>query len=154
VQAQLAYQGPFSLDLWVEAQAGSMAQFDSPVSSASNGQLTNTFEICFDTMNNYQVIVGNGLDVPFGEASTTQFQHLAMTYDGSNVVTYLDGVMAGAGSASGVGTMVGFLLINFGNSRSTYHYTGIVDEVHMWSRALTAAEVSEVYSAGSVAICP
>jgi hypothetical protein len=157
VQAQLAYQGPFSVDLWVKAKSGSTAQYTSAVSSATNSQLTNTFEICFDNASSYEAFEGSSASpftVLLGQASTTQLQHLAVTYDGSTVVTYLDGALANSGSAANAGVTLGFLVINFGVSREANYYQGLVDEVHMWSRALTAAEVLRLYVAGGVRICP
>ena len=81
---------------------------------------------------------------------TNTWQHLIGTYDGSTVKLYLNGILTGSGSITGA--------INYGSSRElriadNYYnagqfYTGYIDDVALFSRALSAAEVFEIYSKG------
>lgn len=86
---------------------------------------------------------------------TSNFYHLVLTYDGSTITGYVNGVSVGTLSDSGAGT-----------SGTTYDRMSVgaayfddtlqafasiyADEVGIWSRALSAAEVSQLYSNGGV----
>ncbi len=75
----------------------------------------------------------------------TIWNHLVLTYDGSTVTGYLNGVSVGTVASSGSGTVnltSGFTI--YGGAVSNT----INDEVGVWSRALTADEVSQIYNSG------
>lgn len=77
--------------------------------------------------------------------------HIAVTYDGTNVRGYVDGTLqAGPTAASGDGSSggTGSAIARFATANIRYH-SGLCDEVGFWTRAITAAEVSELYNAGS-----
>jgi hypothetical protein len=76
---------------------------------------------------------------------------VAGTYDGHIVRLYVDGVEVGDGTAATIGGINYNLGDNgrfyIGAYRGTcdYGFTGDVDEVQVFSRALTAAEVESIY---------
>jgi hypothetical protein len=79
-----------------------------------------------------------------------KFHHVAATYDGSTMVLYVDGVavtnQAVSGSfvqATGADAFIGHNPTNNGNSRAT------IDEVSLYNRALSAAEIQTIYNNGS-----
>lgn len=85
---------------------------------------------------------------------TGTYHYLVGTYDGANANLYLDGTLvAGPTAISGNGagpndanneTVVGAL-----HSAQGSFATGDIDEPAVWSRALTAAEVTSLYNAGT-----
>lgn len=81
--------------------------------------------------------------------STGAFHHVVGAYDGSNVRLYVDG--AEVGTALPVsGSMPSTLPpVRLGNRASdNQYYNGIVDEVKIFSRALSAREIKAEYNAG------
>ncbi|MCK4388118.1 MAG: S8 family serine peptidase [Dehalococcoidia bacterium] len=82
--------------------------------------------------------------------SLNEWHHVAFTYDGSNVVLYLDG------NAGSPGAKTGTLSdptspVRFGMLQPTtglYDFDGIIDEVRIWSDARTQSEIQDnMYSA-------
>jgi hypothetical protein len=66
---------------------------------------------------------------------------LAGTYDGANVRVYVNGVLAGTTAAAGaVGATVSPLRIG-GNAVWGEYFNGLIDEVRVYNRALTAPEI-------------
>lgn len=86
----------------------------------------------------------------------TQWTHLAATWDGTFMRVYLNGALqtqtlAFAGPID-VQTSPSPLLIGTGTT-SSYGFVGLVDELSIYSRALTASEVLRIYSADSAGKC-
>ena len=93
------------------------------------------------------------------------WHHVAGTYDGQYVRLYLDGAEVGAGTAIqttiayGLATSNDFVIGDYLNNAclsppNNYSFTdGDIDEVEVFSRALTPEEVREIYNAGSFGKC-
>lgn len=81
--------------------------------------------------------------------------HVAMTYDGSNLVEYwLDGTSLGT-VAIGAKTLAtaGSLLIGRNHAANGY-WSGQIDDFSIWQRKLTNAEIEALASGGSASACP
>ncbi len=74
-----------------------------------------------------------------------QWQHFAWVYDGSKVVLYVNGNVRGSAPASGViaSTDTPFS-IGQHISPFNFYYGGGVDEVSLWSKGLTTAEIEDM----------
>ena len=83
---------------------------------------------------------------------TTEFQHIAVTYDGSEVRTYLDGTLQSSGIWAGATLSLEIAKIGI-NRDENLSYDGLIDEVEIFDRALTAEEVHHIYDAGSAGKC-
>lgn len=81
--------------------------------------------------------------------STTNFQEIILTYDGTNIKGYLDGIEVASAAASGSGTGTYTGLFQLGSYVNIQHSSSIVDEVALWSKALTSTEVTELNNSGS-----
>jgi hypothetical protein len=70
--------------------------------------------------------------------------HLSMTYDGSWLRVYKNGIIADSIAANGTITtsLEDFRIGNLLYQGTNYYLAGRVDEVSLWSRALSAAELS------------
>jgi YVTN family beta-propeller protein len=81
-----------------------------------------------------------------------QYHHFAMTYDGTNVAMYVDGVLRGSfpfsGNLKSVPTEPFRIL---GGAPGGPPFS--IDEVEIAGRALTAAEIQAIFNAGSAGKC-
>ncbi len=89
---------------------------------------------------------------------------MAGTYDGTNVQLYIDGAAVGApvpysGAISAMSPH-GFLAFGsedgraaFPNCIGTRYFNGLLDEISLYHRALSAAEIQAIYYAGSLGKC-
>jgi hypothetical protein len=79
------------------------------------------------------------------------WHHLVGTYDGSNLNVYLDGLPDGSMPATGSITDRGMpmYLGRYGADPTIVRYGGVMDEVAVYDRALTPAEVQALYLAGT-----
>lgn len=73
--------------------------------------------------------------------------HAAMIYDGSNLTEYINGVRGKSIPATGNLKNVTELNIGqLGNSR--YFFTGVIDEIYLFKRALSLTEIKQLYDHG------
>jgi hypothetical protein len=99
--------------------------------------------------NNWGVGIYNGtwreLSVP-GALNT--WTHLALVYDGSILKLYKDGVLAASLATSG-NLVANFKEINIGRfpTDALQRFNGIIDEVRIYNRALSDAEIQALYQA-------
>ena len=73
------------------------------------------------------------------------WHHLALTYDGSNMILYIDGIEAGSTGANGQITNE-FSPFNIGRlvwQTTNFDLDGQVDEVSLWNLALTEQQVQD-----------
>ena len=83
---------------------------------------------------------------PVNTAVDSVWQHIAWVYDGSLVLLYVDGNLIGSGSASGIFSSS---TVDFAIGKSTlpgfdFVFGGRVDEVSVWNKGLTQAEVQDI----------
>ncbi len=83
-----------------------------------------------------------------------RWTHLAGTYDGQEIRLYVDGALAATTPA--VGNMVQCnqrVGLGARSSFDQHFFPGRLDEVAIFSRALTAAEIQTLYAASSAGLC-
>ncbi len=88
-----------------------------------------------------------------GNLNTGSWHHAALTYDGSNVRLYLDGVQVGSRSLSGIIDTAPSINVAVGGQpdQSTRLWDGYIDDVRILNRALTSAEVAGIAAGGGSA---
>lgn len=89
--------------------------------------------------------------------TTSTWYHLAFTYDGATVTGYLNGMSIGTVSSSGDGSSsagysAGVYIASAQNSSN--YLSGMMDEWGIWSRALSADEVSQLYNSNRALAYP
>ncbi len=82
------------------------------------------------------------LEVPYGLAKLNQWHHLSATYDGYYMKIYIDGVLAGTKDFAGTFTVNNNPLTIGGHPGFSEFFTGKVDEVRLWNRALAGCEIN------------
>ena len=103
-----------------------------------------TFALCIDTsgMAVYDCETPGGsmiTDTGGTLAADGTWHHIAMTWDGANMVEWFDGVSVGQGTFPIGSANMGLTL---GASRSGYFVQGTLDEALYYTRALTPAEIA------------
>lgn len=90
---------------------------------------------------------GVNVDILYNGLLLNTWQHFALVYNGSEFVLYHNGVQVGNTSASGTITNTNEALYIGNLLFGTYNYwmQGSLDEVSLWNRALTPAEVRCIY---------
>ncbi len=86
------------------------------------------------------------------------WHHIAGTYDGEYVRLYVDGVEVGGGTYTTMGIRYGGetnsdLNIGIYRGTCTLPFSGEIDEVEVFNRALLDTEIWEIYNAGSIGKC-
>lgn len=83
--------------------------------------------------------------------STGTFYFKTITWDGTNLLFYHNASLDATTGTNDPGTMTSTArVMRFsGTNTNTAMYSGALDEVGLWSRALSASEVSQLYNGGS-----
>lgn len=81
------------------------------------------------------------------------FYHVAVSYDASagTCTFYIDGIAVGTGSSldTSIHDGGGEFAIGADKQANGFYFDGIIDEVGIWSRILTAGEISNLYNEGN-----
>ena len=84
--------------------------------------------------------------------TTGNWYHLAITYDGTNLRAYYNGSLVEspiAASGNGAGTRSSLLSVGVAYTAVNDFYSGLVDEFGVWSKALSATEITDLYNSGN-----
>lgn len=148
VIAPVEESGPFTVDFWVKAADASPALFSAPLSSGPMSAAP-YFQFDSDGAGNYRFLLTSSAAV--GAVSNTGFKHVAMTYDGSKITTYYEGQPVG--SISNV-PAAAFKQLRIGiNRNGDVAFKGAVDEVHVWRRVLSDAEIVQLHATPRADVC-
>jgi hypothetical protein len=80
------------------------------------------------------------------------YHHIVVTYDGTLLTIYSDGIPVASGSLSLDTGISGGASIG-GRGYMGEFLTGAVDEVALWDRVLSASDIQAMFSAGSAGMC-
>jgi hypothetical protein len=83
-----------------------------------------------------------------GKTAPLGWHHVVGTFNGSNRTIYVDGVAENTSNWT-VSLDVGFSLIGLGGRGGAHATTGNLDEVAIWNRSLSAAEIQNLYLRGA-----
>ena len=83
-----------------------------------------------------------------GTPSTTKWTHLVGTYDGTKIVFYINGAVAGTTPASGTTIQDNVTALGIGNAPDGWNipWSGLIDETRIYNRTLSPAEVNQLYN--------
>ena len=93
----------------------------------------------------------NSGDQSFYVTAAGGWYHVAMTFDGTNLILYVNGDEKDTNSNSNYSTtnQNGVFSIGRRHDTGSLYYNGIIDEVAFWNTALSANAVSTLYNSGS-----
>lgn len=153
-----------SISLWVKGTAGVHETFLAKVANSAGGNSGYTLGIVAGG-SAYTLLQTNGTTYAQRKNTTTIFDgtnwhHIVWTWDGTKnadssagQVVYVDGSSAGdaeGGSSGTVGSMSNTDSFNLGREDGgNFYLNSSIDEVGIWSRALTSAEVTSLYNGGA-----
>lgn len=135
---------------WVKPAATSddfQAVFSSTARAAAHLQLNAAGNVAVYTD-------GGEVMLPIvSQAPVGAWRHLALTISSGAVVLYVDGQEAGRSSAtfSSIAPSTG-MRIGSGFDKGRF-FNGLVDEVQVYDRALSASEVGGIHAAGEAGVC-
>ncbi len=93
-----------------------------------------------------------------GLLQTSVFQHIALTYDkaSGNAVLYLNGTAVGTQNLGALNPQTSYNLYlgERPSEGAPSRFNGVMDEVGIYNRALSGAEIQAIYAAQSVGKCP
>ena len=83
-----------------------------------------------------------------------QWTHIALTYDGATIKVYANGALVGSGTPTTTGNIDGDPSpFNIGGRDDGLDFNGLIDEVEVFNRTLSQAEITAIYNAGSAGKC-
>jgi len=130
----------FTISFWAEPD-------DVSVTEHKVMEATGNLDIIVKTITSkWQTYVGAAW-VDIGTAEANVWQHIVLVYNGSQMNTYKNGV----NSNNYTGTIVPVTSRQpvFGSDRTqNFYYDGMLDEIGIWNRSLTDAEVLQLWNSG------
>ncbi len=145
---------PYSFEVWFKATAAGVIVDETGSTSINAGWHQDFIEIL--SSGNVMVRVYSLTAVTAGTASFNTWNQVILTYDGTTVRSYLNGVAGGTttGTRSSPGASGYSEYINFGatdttNMGSGAWFNGSMDEIGIWSKTLSAQEISDLYNSGN-----
>jgi hypothetical protein len=156
----LKFTGPFTVEGWINFAS---------ISGGGAGDMILSKTLDADTSGDYALAVSQnsklrphanigGLWYNFDCTTTltsNHWYHVAMVYDGTALRGYVNGALDGSASASGaVGTSDNPLRLGvYSPSANLGFFPGLLDEISLYNRALSASEIQSVYAAGTYGKC-
>jgi len=141
---------PLTVDAWVFRTSNSSIQHILGKRPGCGGQIS------------YQLVYVQGALVFGGDAGTgvqggdiplNAWTHVAGTFDGSTWSVYVNGGLVGRNCAGGTLGPVTDAPLTIGTSGDCAPFGGLVDEVELFNRALSASEIQAIVNAGSAGKC-
>jgi len=110
----------------------------------NNDKLTGTFRDSNDDIISGASLIGTN------DVADQQWHHAAVTYDGTEIKLYEDGVKVANASDPGktIANITGTILIGQHGTTTGYGFNGLIDEFKAWNRSLTAEQINASYQAG------
>ena len=152
----------WTIDAWVRPLAAGIDGRSDPIvwKIATNGLNQDTFLLNWHYGNTFKIgleSASGGVDFSTQSSSHTpdQWYHVVGLYDGANLKIYVNGELEGSRAIGQVVAYTGPAPLRIGNNLHSNHrskgvFDGLIDEVKIFSRALTATEIKAIYDEGSL----
>ena len=128
----------YTISLW--AKPASSGPYEAIFSSYNNS--VRGFQIDFDG-SNFHIRKSSGDNIVLSTAQLEVWTFIAFTYDGTNSIAYINN----ESPVSDAGGTTEFNRFRIGMNRAgSAYYKGVIDELRIYNRALTASEISSLYA--------
>lgn len=151
---QTAGNPPFTISCWFYNTGvpvnGVASMFSSRKSASNNG-----YQLWYQTSDNKlhaNIQTNSGQQSVTSTATATQnaWHYAVYTLDASfNWALYLDGAASGSGTFTSGTFDGGPVFIGDGQDVGVFPWQGNLDEIGFWNRAITSAEVTQLYNGGA-----
>lgn len=137
----------YSISAWIYTAGGAYGDI-----FGKDGTASNQFVLRISSSNNLEVVKSNV--GPFSTSTSTvptnQWSHIVLTQSATAWTFYINGSAAGTAVAkfSYVACNNGLGYQRNNSNNPTEFFSGSIDEVGVWSRELSSAEVTELYNGG------
>lgn len=151
ISSSRVYQNTFSVSLWYNPFIDNSY---NPLIDAFDShweiQLKNTYPdyISFIANNSYTELIATTA------TPKNNWYHLTCTYLNNNLKIYINGILVNQFTANALPVNNGNYIIGASLSGADQYFNGKLDDIGIWNRALSAAEVAELYTLQSVAYPP
>jgi len=145
----LEITGPMTIDAWILPTIVGGRILDKIQASTGIGYLLDTYPA------NLRMIVWADYYQSPMSLTAGAWMHVAGVYDGVSVTLYTNGAVVGVQPFSPQSPAMSLIPVRLGaDSMGTSRFTGVLDEIRLFSRALSAAEIQAIYLQGSAPRCP
>ena len=146
IAATRAHQAVFTASVWVQSTNGNCIK---PILDANN----KSWELYSDCANGQlNFVVWNGGTYTYHSTNIAlglnTWYHVVAVYSSSQVKIYVNGSLITTQVTTAVPTISGVLNMGASLSGTSQYFTGKLDDVGLWSRALTLAEIQQLYTQG------
>jgi parallel beta-helix repeat protein len=148
----------FTIDLWVNFNAVNGGGFSSIpnvfIAQDDGGGATNKwiFSLGGGVLNLHINNPGQGVSVFLAQAPFSpvlnQWYHIAIRRDATNFTTFINGTAA-ASEVNTVAVPDASAKVTIGESEGTGFINAELDEVHIWNRSLTDAQIADIFREGN-----
>lgn len=146
----LPYGSTMSIALWMKADDFDVS--DARLISKATGTANTDHYWMISTINStairFRLKAGGStttLSTSVGQVVANEWHHVAVTYDGSNMRIYVDGLPAASVPKTGLLTSSATAAVAIGNQPAgagSRPFDGLIDDVRVYDRALTSAEIA------------
>ncbi|MDP6585184.1 MAG: LamG domain-containing protein, partial [Anaerolineales bacterium] len=145
----------FSVSLWVNKDSGKVAENNDRMISFVDGA-DDGFQFIFDhdTGNYGALLERDGINVisglTYGTYDADIWVHLTYVVNGSTGTLYRNGVVRASDGATGIstGNTQNYFIGMRGDQVGSTEFDGVMDEVMIFNRSLSATEITELYIKG------
>lgn len=156
----LQFAGPFSIEGWINfAYLSGGGGGDTVVIKGPDANTAGDWALAVSSTSNlrpHAKIGGAWTYFNCGSVlESNRWYHVALVYDNTNLMGYVDGVLDGSQPATGsVQTSTNDLRIGaYAPSVPFSMFPGAIDELSIYDRALSASEIQSIFEAGSAGKC-
>lgn len=139
----------FTISLWIYKVSASDSRFG--ICGSKSGTNYWMMRVNDNYLDWYFITTGTTVAGHVGTyPSNTSWHHIACTYNGSTLTTYLDNTIVD-NARTLTGTLNSGALFEIGGLtyENIWYLTGSVDQFYLYNRALSTAEVSQLYNVGA-----
>jgi predicted RecA/RadA family phage recombinase len=153
----LNFTNQITIEAWVNPTAWPPAL--AAILSKDDASGVRPWALALDGISHFpygQLHLSSGLKILNGwtVAKLNEWQHVALTYDGTTITLYVNGALNAIQPATGtIRISPAPIRIGARAGSPSYPFTGMVDEPTVYSRALTPAEIQTIYNAGMNGKC-
>lgn len=146
ISATRAHQAVFTASVWVQSTNGNC---NKPILDANNA----SWELYSDCANGQlSFIMWNGGTYTYHSTNvvlgTNTWYHVVAVYSSTQIKIYVNGSLITTQVTTAVPAISGVLNMGASLSGSSQYFTGKLDDIGIWSRALTLAEIQQLYTQG------